>query len=90
MRKSSTIWSSDFASRDTWLFDIRSTPSCCTSFSTRRVETPARYASAITDTNACSARRRGCSSQSGKYEPSLSFGTASSIEPTRVSQSRSR
>ena len=34
--------SSDFASRETWLFDIRSTPSCCTSFSTRRVETPAR------------------------------------------------
>ena len=27
---------------ETWLFDIRSTPSCCTSFSTRRVETPAR------------------------------------------------
>ena len=26
---------------------------------TRRVETPARYASAITDTNACSALRRG-------------------------------
>ena len=34
--------SSDFASRDTWLFDIRSTPSCCTSFFTRRVDTPAR------------------------------------------------
>jgi hypothetical protein len=29
-------------------------------------------------------------SQSGKYEPAGSFGTASSIEPTPVSQSRSR
>jgi hypothetical protein len=26
----------------TWLLLIRSTPSCCTSFSTRRVDTPAR------------------------------------------------
>jgi hypothetical protein len=44
----------------------------------------------MTDTNACSARRRGRSSQSGKHEPSRSFGSASSIEPTLVSQSRSR
>jgi hypothetical protein len=42
VRKSSTIESRDFAKRETWLFDIRSTPSCRTSFSTRRVETPAR------------------------------------------------
>jgi hypothetical protein len=40
--KSSTIWSRLCANPETWLFDIRSTPSCCTSFSTRRVETPAR------------------------------------------------
>jgi hypothetical protein len=42
LRKSSTIASRLFASRETSLFDIRSTPSCWTSFSTRRVETPAR------------------------------------------------
>jgi hypothetical protein len=40
--ESSTISSSVLASLETWLFDIRSMPSCCTSFSTRRVETPAR------------------------------------------------
>jgi hypothetical protein len=43
------------------------------------VETPARYASAITDTNACSARRRRCSNESAKELPSRSFGTATSI-----------
>jgi hypothetical protein len=42
VRKSSTIPSRLFASRETWLLLIRSTPSCCTSFSTRRVEAPAR------------------------------------------------
>jgi hypothetical protein len=40
--KSSTIPSRLLANREAWLFDIRSTPSCCTSFSTRRVDTPAR------------------------------------------------
>jgi hypothetical protein len=40
--KSSTIASRLFASLETWLLLIRSTPSCWTSFSTRRVETPAR------------------------------------------------
>jgi hypothetical protein len=40
VRKSATIWSSDLASRETWLRLIHSTPSCWTSFSTLRVETP--------------------------------------------------
>ena len=42
VRKSSTIWSSVFARRETWLLDMCSIPSWRTSFSTRRVETPAR------------------------------------------------
>jgi hypothetical protein len=33
--------------------------------STRRVDTPDTYACAMTDTNACSARRLGVNNQSG-------------------------
>ena len=40
--------------------------------------------------SAASARRRRCSSQSGKNVPSRSFGTATSMVPTRVSRSRCR
>jgi hypothetical protein len=39
---------------------------------------------------ACSARSRRSSSQSGKLEPSRSFGMATSIVPARVSKSRPR
>ena len=45
---------------------------------------------ATTVTSAASARRRRCSSHSGKYEPVRSFGIASSIVPARMSQSRRR
>src|SRR3954451_2688206 len=66
------------------------TPSCSTTRSTLRVETPLTYASWTTATSACSARRRG-SRKLGKYPgPERSFGIASSIAPTRVSQLRSR
>jgi hypothetical protein len=44
--------------RETSLFEILS-PSDSTAWSTLRVETPATYASWITDTSACSLRRRG-------------------------------
>src|SRR3954451_21569482 len=66
------------------------TPSCSTTRSTLRVETPLTYASWTTATSACSARRRG-SRKLGKYPgPERSFGIASSIAPTRVSHTRSR
>jgi len=75
---------------DTWLFDSRLTPSCSTSFSTRRVLTPSKYDVATTLINASSARRRRSNNQSGKYEPDRSFGIANSIVPARVSHSRAR
>ena len=50
-----------------------------------RVLTPLTYASWMTATRARSARRRGSSSQSGKYEPVRSLGIASSSAPTRLS-----
>jgi hypothetical protein len=46
--------------------------------------------SATTLTSARSARRRGSSSQSGKYEPDPSVGIGNSMLPARVSQRRSR
>ena len=64
-------------------------PRVRTRSSTRRVLTPRTYASWITASRARSARRRG-SSRDGKYEPSRTRGIASSTEPTRVSQRRSR
>jgi hypothetical protein len=45
---------------------------------------------AITLVSAFSARRRGVSSQSGQWEPSRSFGIATSSVPTRVSNGRCR
>ena len=64
-------------------------PRASTRSSTRRVLTPATYASWTTERRARSARRRG-SSRLGKYEPSRTLGIARPIVPTRVSQRRSR
>ncbi len=49
-------------------------PRACTRSSTRRVLTPSTYAWATTLTSARSARRRGVSSQAGKYDPVRSLG----------------
>jgi len=51
--------------RDTCELEIPSIPIAFTRSSTRRVDTPSTYAWPITVTSACSARRRGTSSQSG-------------------------
>jgi hypothetical protein len=75
---------------DTRDFDNRVTPNDSARFSTRRVDTPNRYAVATTDTRACSARRRHSNNQSGKYEPRRSFGIDTSTVPARVSHSRVR
>ncbi|HYT52670.1 MAG TPA: hypothetical protein VEL10_10740 [Gaiellaceae bacterium] len=78
-RKSSTIWSRLFASRETWLFDIRSTPSCCTSFSTRRVRSrrsfrlPRLAAAAAAPTRPAASGRRARSSRPAF--PSLARGS---------------
>jgi hypothetical protein len=50
----------------TWDLLSRVIPSCSTSFSIRRVETPSRSEVATTLTNADSARRRRSNSHSGK------------------------
>jgi hypothetical protein len=89
--RNASTWASRCAAiSDTCDFDSCATPSCSTSFSTRRVDTPNKYEVATTLTRACSARRRCCRSQSGKYEPVRSFGIASSTVPARVSHSRAR
>ena len=54
--------------RETSDFEIPSTPKAFTRSSTFRVETPWTYASWTTASNACSARRRGCSND-GKVGP---------------------
>jgi hypothetical protein len=90
LRNASTCASRYCAISETCDLDRRAMPSCSTSFSSRRVDTPSRYAVATTETRACSARRRCCSNQSGKYEPDRSFGIASSTVPARVSHSRGR
>jgi hypothetical protein len=82
--------SSSAHSRLTSLLLMPSMPRVRTRASTLRVETPSTYASATTANRARSARRRGSSSQSGKYEPRRSLGISSSIVPARVSQARAR
>ena len=76
-------------SRETVSLDTPASPKASTNRSTLRVDTPFTYASCTTATSACSLRRRG-SRKLGKYDPERNLGMASSIDPTRVSQARSR
>ena len=89
VRNAATSASRPVHIRLTSLLLIPAIPSERTRSSTRRVETPATYASQTTASRARSARRRG-SSRLGKYEPSRTRGMASSIVPTRVSHGRAR
>ena len=90
VRNAVTCSSRSWAIRETCDFDKLVIPNVATSLSIRRVETPSRKQVATTEINADSARLRRSSSQSGKYDPSRSFGIATSIVPARVSRSRCR
>jgi hypothetical protein len=63
VRKAATTVSSSPQMRETSDFEIPSTPKAFNRSSTFRVETPWTYASWTTASNACSARRRGCSNE---------------------------
>jgi hypothetical protein len=89
-RNASTCSSNSRAMIETCDFDSDVTPRDCTSFSTRRVDTPSKYEVATTLTSARSARVRRSNNHSGKYDPERSFGIATSIVPARVSKSRCR
>ena len=89
-RKALTARSSSPHRRLTSLLLMPSIPSVRTRASTLRVLTPRTYASATMLNRARSARRRGSSSQSRKYDPRRSFGMSSEIVRVRVSRARRR